>query len=157
MGYETDLHRARRVHRVLVVDDNEDAGATLAEVLSYMGYETRYCNRARDGLRLAADFHPDTCVSDIGMPELDGYGFARMLRESGRHPGIRLIALTGYCTDKDRALAARAGFDLHLSKPVDLPNLLAGMGETLIAESTATLNSQTAPPSCTTANDSDLA
>jgi CheY-like chemotaxis protein len=124
--------QAVRPHRVLVVDDNEDAGATLTEVLGYMGYDARYCSRAQQGLTVAQSFCPDTCVSDIGMPELDGYGFAQRLRQSGLHADLKLIALTGYCTEKDRQRAVQAGFDLHMSKPVDLDILIAGLGAAVI-------------------------
>ncbi|MDQ3289247.1 MAG: ATP-binding protein [Pseudomonadota bacterium] len=104
---------------VLVVDDNEDAASTLASVLRYAGFEVRTASEGLSALRIAAEFRPDAALLDIGLPVMDGYELARRLRaEYGA--GIRLVAITGYGRDSDREQAARAGFDMHLVKPVDL-------------------------------------
>lgn len=125
----------QRVRRVLIVDDNVDAGSILAEVLGFMGYEVRYCSKAALALEAVAALRPDVCVSDIGMPEMDGHELARHLRQMPAQRHLRLIALTGYTTDHDRMLAARAGFDVHLSKPVAIEALIEELGDPVVVES----------------------
>jgi CheY-like chemotaxis protein len=70
------------------------------------------------GIDAALQFKPDIAIVDVGLPGLDGYEVARHLRASGRAPGLRLIALTGYGLPKDAERAREAGFDAHLVKPV---------------------------------------
>ena len=69
------------------------------------------------GLALAAEFHPEVVLLDIGLPGVDGYEVARRLRESPNPPRL-LVALTGYGNEEDRRRTREAGFDLHLTKPV---------------------------------------
>jgi PAS domain S-box-containing protein len=116
---------ARAAHRILVVDDNVDAADLLAELLAGMGYETRTVYDGRAALAADAEFAPDIALLDIGLPELDGYEVARRLRARGRP--VRLVALTGYGRDTDRAAALAAGFDAHLVKPVELTALDAAL------------------------------
>ena len=109
--------------RVLVVDDNGDAAATLAAVLEMRGHRVWTAADGPAALGLAADgCRPDAVVLDIGLPGMDGYEVARRLR-AGPAAGATLIALTGYGRDDDRARAAEAGFDHHFTKPVDLDEL----------------------------------
>jgi CheY-like chemotaxis protein len=104
--------------RVLVVDDNHDAAATMAKVLRLMGNE---CQTAHDGLaalEVAAQFRPDVILLDIGMPHLDGYDTARRIRQQAWGQGVLLIALTGWGQDHDRQKSHDAGFDQHVVKPI---------------------------------------
>jgi DNA-binding response OmpR family regulator len=111
--------------RVLVVDDNSDSADLLASALSRFGYSVATAYDGLDGLSTAGDFHPDICLLDIGLPRMDGYELARRLRDPTRFPSdLRLIAITGYGQAADRQLAVDAGFDAHLTKPVDLESLL---------------------------------
>jgi signal transduction histidine kinase len=116
--------RPARQARVLIVEDNEDSRVSLQRVLQADGHLVSAARDARAGLEAAAAGSPNIAIVDIGLPGADGYQFARELRER-LGSGVRLIALTGYGTDADRKRAAEAGFDAHLTKPVDLDRLLA--------------------------------
>lgn len=112
-----------RMRRILVVDDNVDSAESLTMLLKLTGNETRAAFDGLEALESAATFHPDIILLDIGLPELNGYEVARKVREQpwGKH--IILIALTGWGQKEDRRRSREAGFDHHLTKPVDLPAL----------------------------------
>jgi PAS domain S-box-containing protein len=108
--------------RVLVVDDNTDAADMLCAALQHLGHDVLIASDGLQALGLVDDFHPDVAVLDIGLPAMDGYELARRLRARGLDQ-CRLIAVTGYGQDEDRARSREAGFDVHLVKPVDLMRL----------------------------------
>jgi len=108
--------------RVLIVDDNEDAAMLLGELLRTCGHETAIAHDPQSALRAIAEFAPDVAVLDIGLPDMDGYDLAARIREL--HHACRLIALTGYGQEKDRARATEAGFEAHFVKPVALQAFL---------------------------------
>ncbi len=121
---------AARPLRLLVVDDNLDAAATLGMLLEACGYEVEVENDSPAALAAARRHPPDAALLDIGLPEMDGNELARRLRADARTAGIVLIAVTGYGQEQDRRAAFAAGFDHHLVKPVDmdrLAGLLAGI------------------------------
>jgi signal transduction histidine kinase len=120
--------RPARQARVLIVEDNDDSRVTLQRILQTEGHLVSAARDARAGLEAAAAGSPNIAVVDIGLPGMDGYQFARAMRER-LGSGVRLIALTGYGTEADRQRSAEAGFDAHLTKPVDIDRLL-----TLITE-----------------------
>ena len=107
---------ARR--RVLIVEDHDDARQMLRHLLESLGHEVHEAADGISGLDRALAVAPDAVVVDIGLPGLDGYTVARELRKTGR-PGTLLIAVTGYGQDGDRQRSAEAGFDAHLTKPID--------------------------------------
>ncbi|WP_338770756.1 PAS domain S-box protein [Massilia sp. METH4] len=111
--------------RILIVDDNEDAANMLAMLLEVAGHEVFVVYSAAIALERAKDVSPDVCVLDIGLPEMDGYTLARMLRSRAQTAQSILIAVTGYGQHQDREQTADAGFDHHLVKPVDTGELLA--------------------------------
>jgi len=111
--------------RVLVVDDNVDASLMLREMLSELGHHLEVAHDGPSALEVAATFKPDIAVLDIGLPVMSGYELARKLREQRGQRPLRLIAVTGYGQDTDRARARDAGFDHHLVKPIALDALLA--------------------------------
>jgi CheY-like chemotaxis protein len=114
--------------RVLIVDDNVDAGEALAEMLELMGYEVKTAHDAFAALELAPLFKPDICLLDIGLPVMDGYKLAARLRsDSLVGDQTRIIAVTGYGQDGDRRRAREAGFDAHVVKPVSLDALVRAM------------------------------
>jgi PAS domain S-box-containing protein len=108
--------------RVLVADDNRDAADSLQRVLALFGHEVRVAYDGDSALRVGDDFRPRVAILDIGMPGTNGYEVARGLR-SKHGERLVLVALTGWGQDADRRRAADAGFDHHLTKPVD-PNAL---------------------------------
>ncbi len=116
--------------RILVADDNRDAADSLQRILALYGYEARAAYDGAEALEAAADFRPHVAVLDIGMPGHNGYDVARALRGK-LGSGVTLIALTGWGQEGDRRRAMEAGFDYHLTKPVDpalLNDLLARAG-----------------------------
>jgi signal transduction histidine kinase/ActR/RegA family two-component response regulator len=117
----------RHCARVLIVDDNEDAANTTADLLRMSGHEAAVAHSAHDalGLDMAGDF--DTYVLDIGLPDMSGHELALRLRGHQRSDAL-FIAATGYGQAADRSSALEAGFDHHLVKPVDPTQLLALIG-----------------------------
>ncbi|MCU1281383.1 MAG: Chemotaxis protein methyltransferase CheR [bacterium] len=113
----------RRGGRILVVDDNTDALALLVEVLRLLGYETFHAADGPSALALARSVRPSLALLDIGLPVMDGYELARRLRELDGLKKIKLVAVTGYGLDADRARSAAAGFDEHLVKPVAMESM----------------------------------
>jgi len=105
--------------RVMVADDNKDAADALAMLLELGGHEVRVAHRGRAALELAQTFRPDVAIIDIGMPDLSGYEVAKELRRESWGTSICLIALTGWGQDDDRQRAKDAGFDRHMTKPVE--------------------------------------
>ena len=115
--------------RILVVDDNRDAAFSLSMMLELMGNETCVAYDGLQALDVAATFRPDVVVLDIGMPKLNGYDAARRIREEPWGRDIALIALTGWGQLEDRRRSRSAGFDAHLTKPVDPAALEKLLGE----------------------------
>jgi PAS domain S-box-containing protein len=109
--------------KVLVVDDNGDAAALVAEVLSAHGYEVHFALDGPSALALMDGFVPDVALLDIGLPGMDGYELAQRLHARLAPRRIPLIAVTGYGRDDDRRRTQQAGFDLHLVKPVDFTRI----------------------------------
>lgn len=105
--------------RILVADDNKDAADALAMILEIAGHEVRVAHNGRIALAIAQTFRPEVALLDIGMPEMSGYEVARALRHERWGRDIYLIALTGWGQEGDRQQAADAGFDRHLTKPID--------------------------------------
>jgi PAS domain S-box-containing protein len=113
---------ASQAQRILVVDDNVDAAATVAELLTLLGNDVQVVHDGLAAVSAAAGMRPDIVLLDIGLPGIDGYEAARRIRAAAG-AGIRLIALTGWGQDKDREQASAAGFDDHWVKPVSLDKL----------------------------------
>ena len=113
---------AGKPRRILVVDDNADSAESLAVVLRLSGHDVRTAPDGPAALQAARAGPPDVVLLDIGLPGMSGYDVARELRSAhGARP--LLVALTGYGQPEDRVRSQRAGFDLHLVKPVDLARL----------------------------------
>jgi CheY-like chemotaxis protein len=104
--------------RVLIVEDHDDARQMLRHLLESLGHEVHEAADGISGLERALALAPDAVVVDIGLPGLDGYAVARELRKASS-AGPLLIAVTGYGQDGDRQRSAEAGFDAHLTKPID--------------------------------------
>jgi CheY-like chemotaxis protein len=113
--------------RVLVIDDEPDARDLVMSVLVDAGAEVITASSAVAGLALVRSEHPDVIVSDIGMPDRDGYDFIRDVRglspsEGGRTPSV---ALTAFARSEDRTRAMLAGYHVHVSKPIEPQELVA--------------------------------
>jgi signal transduction histidine kinase len=111
--------------RILVVDDNADAGQLLADSLRALGHTTRVALDGPGALETAREFHPDVALLDLGLPVMDGFEVAHRLRAQPESIHILLVAITGYGQQVDRQRTRAAGFDEHLVKPVDLEELEA--------------------------------
>jgi signal transduction histidine kinase len=120
---DPDVQSVSKRCRVLVVDDNVDSAESLAVALTLEGHEAKVAHDGPGAIELAGAFQPELAFLDIGLPGMDGYELARTLRrlEGGRK--IALIALTGYGQVEDRRKSKEAGFDDHLTKPVNYETL----------------------------------
>ena len=104
--------------RILVVDDNRDAAEMLAALLGAWGQRTRLAFDGRTALQLGGDFDPQVVLLDLGMPHLDGYETARLIRGTAWGESALLVAVTGWGQPHDRDRSQASGFDHHLVKPV---------------------------------------
>ena len=114
----------RMTKKVLLVDDNVDAADTLEMLLGMDGFQVTTVYDGIAALAAAGDVSPDVVVMDIGMPGMDGYDAARMMRQLPGGDAMVLIALTGWGQPADKSRASEAGFNHHLIKPVDYDTLL---------------------------------
>jgi len=114
-------------HRILVVEDLLDSALTLQLLLQMSGHTVAVAHDGQAGLDQARLFRPDIILCDIGLPGgLSGYDVARSIRATPGLEGIHLVAVSGFGTPEDKEHARRAGFDSHLTKPVD-PAILGPM------------------------------
>ena len=114
----------RIASRVVIIDDNEDAAHTLAMLVEQLGGAASLAHDAASGLTAVQAFHPDIVFLDIGMPGTDGYDTCRRMRQDPAHRHVVVVAVTGWGQSQDKQRAREAGFDAHLTKPVD-PTALA--------------------------------
>src|SRR5262249_30670725 len=105
--------------QVLVVEDNYDAAETLQELLELFGCEVAVAHSGPEGLEAARRLRAEVVLWYIGLPGMRGYAVAASLREEPATSGAFLVAITGYGQEEDRRRAREAGFDLHLTKPID--------------------------------------
>jgi PAS domain S-box-containing protein len=111
--------------RILVVDDNEDASESLQRILEIYGHTVRAVTDGRTALEALESFRPSVVLLDIGLPDVDGYEVARRIRATPHGRNICLCAITGWGQAEDKRRAREAGFDEHMTKPVDLGALTA--------------------------------
>jgi len=125
-GLRADVPQALTGLRVLAVDDEPDARDMLTALLRELGAEIRTCASAAEALAVLCEGRTDVLVADIGMPIEDGFDLIRLVRAlpADRGGNVPAVALTAYARAEDRAKALAAGYQIHLSKPVD-PNVLA--------------------------------
>jgi len=106
--------------RILVVDDMRVAAHALARLLETLGQEVSIAHDANLALQMLETALPDVVISDIGMPDMDGYELAQRIRNSRQFDAVILVALTGYGQEEDRRRARAVGFRDYLTKPVSL-------------------------------------
>jgi PAS domain S-box-containing protein len=127
-----DEPRTTGARSILIIEDNPDAGQSLADAMALSGHCARVARDGRSGLALAREIRPDVILCDIGLPDIDGFEVARTLRADWALRSTRLIALSGYAQPGDKQRAREAGFDAHLRKPPsldELRELLAGRAD----------------------------
>jgi PAS domain S-box-containing protein len=119
----------RIASRVVIIDDNEDAANTMSMLVAQLGGSAQTAHDAASGLAAVQHFQPDIVLLDIGMPGMDGYEACRRIREQPSERHIVVVAVSGWGQPRDKQRALDAGFDAHLTKPVDpaaLARVLAG-------------------------------
>ena len=117
------MDEPRGPRRILIVDDHPDTARSYCELLRVMGHLCEYRVDARQAMEAARELRPHIVLLDIGLrPDLDGHEVARRLRSEFGH-SLSIVAITAYGRDEDRQRTRKAGFDAHVTKPVD-PQLL---------------------------------
>ncbi len=119
----SDEPASEKALKVLVVDDNVDVAHVVGWMLEEVGHEYHLVHDGREAIAEARWFRPDVVLLDIGLPYMDGYEVCRAFRADSELKNMPIIAQTGWGQSKDKALAAEAGFDHHLTKPVELAEL----------------------------------
>lgn len=114
-----------RDFRILLIDDNHDLNEAMEALLTLLDYTVRTAPNGTAGLDIAIAFKPHLVLSDIGMPGMDGYQLAPVLRKAAGTRKMILAAATGYGLPGDQARSLNAGFDYHLVKPIEADVLLA--------------------------------
>ena len=114
--------------RVLIVDDHVDSAEMLAALLELDGHSVELAHDGRAALSAAQAFGPDFVLLDIGLPDLDGYDVIQELRSMPGVAAATIVATTGYGREEDRTRCLEAGFDEHLTKPVDAEALDGAIG-----------------------------
>jgi len=122
---QPDLSALKR-RRVLVADDNRDAGETLAMLLRLDGHEVHVATDGLQAVEMFAREQPDVVILDIGMPGLSGHEAALRIREQCGERAVTLIAVTGWGQKADKERSAASGFDHHFTKPVE-PTVLSAL------------------------------
>jgi PAS domain S-box-containing protein len=128
--------------RILVADDNADVAESLSLLLGFLGHEVTTAGDGLEAFEAAAARRPDVALLDIGMPQLNGYEVAQRIRQQPWGQDMVLIAVTGWGQEEDKQRARAAGFDHHLTKPVNLPDL-----EKLLETAPGTRTTQKKEPS----------
>jgi signal transduction histidine kinase/ActR/RegA family two-component response regulator len=119
----TDQTSVARRRRIVLVEDSDDLRNTLKELLETLGHEVTVAVSGPEGVSRLLDMRPDVGLVDVGLPGIDGYEVARRVRAEPGGDKVYLVALTGYGGPDTTAKAEGAGFDLHLTKPVDIKQL----------------------------------
>lgn len=109
--------QARR--RILVVDDNLDSAESLSMMLQLLGNDVTAAHDGLEAVEVAKTFAPELAFLDVGMPRMNGYDAARLIRQQPQCSGVRLVALTGWGQEEDKQRSYEAGFDVHMVKPID--------------------------------------
>ena len=113
---------SRRLH-ILIIEDNEDAAEMLQQLLERTGHDVAVAHSGKEGVSVARTVLPDVILCDLGLPGMSGFEVAQALRQDANLTGVSLIAVSGYGRPEDKAQAIAAGFDVHMTKPVDVTML----------------------------------
>ncbi len=124
---ESSVVELSQTRRVLLVDDQRDSAELMAMLLANHGHEVAVAHDGESALAVALQFWPQVAVLDIGLPGMDGYEVAALLRRTPQTARCRLIALSGHCSERDRTKSELAGFEQHLAKPLSIEALLVSI------------------------------
>jgi len=116
------------LHRILIVEDNDNNRSLLRDVLIFHGHEVAVASNGQEGIALARELLPDLILMDIQMPGLDGMTAGRILKGDPATSGLKIIALTSFAMQGDQEKFISAGFDGYLSKPIstrELPGIIS--------------------------------
>lgn len=116
---DAEVVDSERSRWALVVDDVSDVTDMLSVLMTHAGYEVTTASCALDAIALARESHFDVIISDIGMPEMNGYELAQALRSMTGYENVPMVAVTGYSMFDDRNRSLSAGFNEHVTKPID--------------------------------------
>ena len=134
---EVDGSAVDRPRRIVIVEDNVDAGESLQQMLELSGHQVSLATNGRDGVTLVRQFQPDVVLCDLGLPGgMSGFDVARELRADPLLSGLELVALSGYGRDEDKKRSLEARFDHHLTKPADLKTIERILGDRTTRSST---------------------
>jgi PAS domain S-box-containing protein len=112
-----------RRYRILIIEDNPVGARTMSMLLTRLGHTVQVAHSGPEGIALARSARPEVVLCDIGLPGMDGYAVARAIRSEAGLRGVCLLAITGYGQAEDRRRSLEAGFDMHLTKPIDVKKL----------------------------------
>jgi CheY-like chemotaxis protein len=115
--------------KVLVADDNQDAAVSLGMILELSNYEVLVAHSGEEALQMARHALPEALILDIGMPGITGDQVAREIRREPWGANVLMVAVTGWGQAEDKARARAAGFDHHLTKPVDVDRMEKLLGD----------------------------
>jgi two-component system CheB/CheR fusion protein len=141
-GQGTRAHADQSGRRVLVVDDNVDAAASISQLLTRYRHDVLTVHDGASAIKALQSFSPDVVLQDIGIPGMDGYETARQMRALPAGKELLIAALTGWGRSNDKKRAAKAGFDQHLTKPADIEELLRFIGTGTPGDGTARTDKQ---------------
>ncbi len=110
---------------MLIIEDNSDVAETLATLVELLGFDAAIAPDGPSGVEKAQVWEPAAILCDIGLPGISGYEVAQHLRSEARFHAVLMVAVSGYAQYADRQRALEAGFDEHMSKPVDIDRLTA--------------------------------
>ncbi len=128
LGISGEAPVAAGLLRILVVDDNQDSARSLAQLLKHVGHTVQMAHDGLEAVEAAGPFQPDVVLLDIGLPKLNGYEAAPLIRRKCSGRKLVVVALTGWGQQDDRRRSEEAGFDEHMVKPVDFAELMKLLG-----------------------------
>ena len=118
-----DVERISRSLRIVVVDDNDDSATSMSMLLGLSGHDVKTAASGLTGLKLSERLRPQVLLLDIGLPDMTGYELAMQIRQRQWGKDALIIAMTGWGKETDKEKAMSAGFDLHLTKPINVAEL----------------------------------
>ena len=118
-GPQSQTGRTSQRRWALVVDDVSDVTEMLSVLMTHAGYEVSSALSAQEAIAMAREHHFDIIISDIGMPEMNGYELAQTVRTLPGYESVPMVAVTGYSMFDDRSRSLDAGFNAHVTKPID--------------------------------------